>query len=126
MWIFLNTFLFFLFARGCLDFCVRYLHNEAPFTCCGLLQAGQRQVAGQLNICVLFQGSGTAFNKLAMCLRDQRSGRPRCATARQDRYLGNLARRQRFQSTLRLNSDFRHRRSETDFIWQIYALIGQL
>ena len=109
-------FSFFLFARGCLDFCVRSLHNERILPAAevtraiGLLQAGQtqRQVAGQLNISQsVVSRLWNRFQQTGNVSERSRFGRPRCTTARQDRYLGNLARRQRFQSALRLNSDFR-------------------
>ena len=107
-------FLLFTLACGCLDFCVRSLHNEAPFTCCGRLhwpldcyRRTQRQVVGQLNIsqCVVSR-LWNRFQQTGNVSKRPRSEQPRCTTARQDWYLGNLARRLRFQSALRLNSDF--------------------
>ena len=75
-----------------------------------MLEAGhsQRQVAGQFNVTQsVISRLRNRYNQTGTVQERQRSGRPRCTTAREDRYLGLIARRQRFQSAIRLNADFR-------------------
>ena len=51
------------------------------------------------------QGYGIVSDTMTM-LQRPRSGRLRKTMVRQDRYLSNMAKRQRFQSAVTLNSDF--------------------
>ena len=116
MWIFLNTFRFSCLHGAALTFvfvlCTMRRHLPAAEVAwaIGLLQAGQtqRQANGQLNISQsVVSRLWNRFQQTGKVSERPRSGRLWCTTAQQDRYLGNLARRQRFQSALRLNSDFR-------------------
>ena len=67
-----------------------------------------RQVAGQFNVTPsVISRLRNRYNQTGTVQERQRSGRPRCTTAREDRYLGLIARRQRFQSAVWLNADFR-------------------
>ena len=83
--------------------------NEAA-QAVGMLQAGQvqRAVAGQFNVSQsVISRLWNGFQHTGNVAERPRSGRPRKTTMRQDRYLSNMAKRQRFQSAVRLNSDFR-------------------
>lgn len=101
----------------------------------GMLEAGhlQRQVAGQFSVTQsVISRLRNHYNQTGTVQERQRSGRPRCTTAREDWYLGLIARRHRFQSTVRLNADFRQAtgqrvstQSETNSTHQIYVLADQ-
>ena len=83
--------------------------NEAA-QAVGMLQAGQvqRAVAGQFNVSQsVISRLWNGFQHTGNVAERPRSGRPRKTTMRQDRYLSNMAKQQRFQSAVRLNSDFR-------------------
>ena len=83
--------------------------NEAA-QAVGMLQAGQvqRAVAGHFNVSQsVISRLWNRFQHTGNVEERPRSGRPRKTTVRQDRYLCNMAKRQRFQSAVRLNSDFR-------------------
>lgn len=88
----------------------RHLTAEEAARAVGMLEAGhsQRQVAGQFNVTQsVISRLRNRYNQTGTVQERQRSGRPRCTTTREDRYLGLIARRQRFQSAVRLNADFR-------------------
>ena len=75
-----------------------------------MLQAGQvqRAVAGHFNVSQsVISRLWNRFQHTGNVAERPRSGRPRKTTVRQDRYLSNMAKWQRFQSAVRLNSDFR-------------------
>jgi len=75
----------------------------------GMLQAGQvqRTVAGHFNVSQsVISRLWNRFQQTGNVSERARSGRPRSTTVRQDRYMSNMARRQRFQSAVRLNTDF--------------------
>ena len=111
----------------------RHLTAEEAARAVGMLEAGhwQRQVAGQFNVTQsVISRLRNRYNQTGTVQERQRSGRPRCTTAREARYLGLIARRQKFQSAVRLNADFRqaagrHKQSETDSTHQIYVLADQ-
>ena len=111
-----------------------HLTAEESARAVGMLEAGhsQRQVAGQFNVTQsVISRLRNRYNQTGTVQERQRSGRPRCTTAGEDRYLGLIARRQRFQSAIRLNADkqwhdeFLHKQSETDCTHQIYVLEDQ-
>jgi transposase len=84
-------------------------YNEAAKAVC-MLQAGkvQRAVAGHCNVSQsLIARLWNRFQHTGNVAERPRSGRPRNTMVRQDRYLSDMAKRQRFQSVARLNSDFR-------------------
>jgi transposase len=83
--------------------------NEAA-QAVGMLQAGQvhRAVAGHFNVSQsIISRLWNRFQHTGNVAERPRSGRPRKTTVFQDRYRFNMAKRQRFQSAVRLNSDFR-------------------
>ena len=115
----------------------RHLTAEEAARAVGMLEAGhsQRQVAGQFNVTQnVISKLRNRYNQTGTVQERQRSGRPRCTTAREDRYLGLIARRQsrsRALLGLMLTSDkqpdegFLHKQSETDSTHQIYVLADQ-
>ena len=87
----------------------RHLTTEEAARAVGMLEAGhsQRQVAGQFNVTQsVISRLQNRYNQTGTVQERQRSGRPRCTTAREDRYLCLIARRQKFQSAVRHNADF--------------------
>ena len=75
-----------------------------------MLQAGQvqRAVAGHINVSQsVISRLWNRFQHTGNVAERPRSGHPRKMTVCQDRYLSNMAKQQRFQSAVRLNSDFR-------------------
>ena len=87
----------------------RLTGNEAA-QAVGMFQAGQvqRAVAGQFNVSQgVISRFWNGFQHTGNIAERPRSGRQRKTTMRQDRYLSNMAKRQRFQSAVILNSDFR-------------------
>ena len=83
--------------------------NEAAHAV-GMPQAGQvqRAVAGHFNVSQSVTSRlWNRFQHTGNVAERPRAGRPRKTTVRQDRYVSNMAKRQRFQSAVRLNSDFR-------------------
>ena len=107
----LVCFLFAIWTFLCmLSNMKRHLTSEEAARAVGMLEAGhsQRQVAGQFNVSQsVISRLRNRYNQTGIVQERQRSGRPRCTTAPEDRYLGLIARRQRFQSAVRLNADFR-------------------
>lgn len=88
----------------------RHLTGNEAAQAVGMLQAGQvqRAVAGHFNVSQsVISRLWNRFQHTGNVAERPRSGRPRKTTVRQDRYLSNMAKRQRFQSAVRLNSDFR-------------------
>jgi transposase len=88
----------------------RHLTGNEAAQVVGMLQAGQvqRAVAGHFNVSRrVISRLWNRFQHTGNVAERSRSGRPRKTTVRQDRYLSNMAKRQRFQSAVRLNSDFR-------------------
>jgi transposase len=88
----------------------RHLTGNEAAQAVGMIQAGQvqRAVAGQFNISQsVISRLWNGFQHTGNVAERPRSGRPRKTTMRQDRYLSNMAKRQRFQCAVRLNSDFR-------------------
>ena len=88
----------------------RHLTTAEAARAIGMLKAGQtqRNVAGQFNVSQsVISRTWNRYNQTRTVRERQRSGRPRCTTARPDRYFGNLAKRQRFHSAVRLIYDFR-------------------
>lgn len=87
----------------------RHLSDMKAARGIGLLQAGQsqRNVAAQLNVSQsVISRLWNRFQQTNNVQQRPRSGRPRCTTARQDRYICNLARRRRFVSAPVLNTEF--------------------
>ena len=85
----------------------RHLTTEEAARAVGMLEAGhsQRQVAGQFNVTQsVISRLQNRYNQTGTVQERQRSGRPRCTTAREDRYLCLIARRQKFQSAVRHNA----------------------
>jgi transposase len=83
--------------------------NEAA-QAVSMLQAGQvqRAVAGHFNVSQsVISRLWNRFQHTGNVAERPRSGHPRKTTVRQDRYLSNMAKRQRFENAVRLNSDFR-------------------
>ena len=114
----------------------RHLTTEEAARAVGMLEVGhlQRQVAGQFSVTQrTISRLRNRYNQTGTVQERQQFGRPRCTTARENRYLGLIARRQRFQSAVRLNADFRQatgRRVSTQTIrnrstHQIYVLADQ-
>jgi transposase len=88
----------------------RHLTGNEAAQVVGMLQAGQvqRAVAGHFNVSRrVISRLWNRFQHTGNVAERSRSGRPRKTTVRQDRYLSNMAKRQRFQSAVRLNSYFR-------------------
>jgi transposase len=88
----------------------RHLTGNEAAQAVGMFQAGQvqRAVAGQFNVSQsVISRLWNGFHHTGNIAERPRSGRPRKTTMRQDRYLSNMAKRQRFQIAVRLNSDFR-------------------
>jgi transposase len=74
-----------------------------------LLQFGKlkRAVAAHFNVSqIVILRLWNRFQHTGFVAKRPHSGRPRSTTARQDRYLVNMAKWQRFQSADRLNTDF--------------------
>jgi transposase len=74
-----------------------------------LLQFGKlkRTVAAHFNVSQsVILRLWNLFQHTGFVAKRPRSGRPRSTTARQDHYLVNMAKRQRFQGAVRLNTDF--------------------
>ena len=116
----------------------RHLTTEEAARAGGMLEIGhlQRQVAGQFSVTqsvISRLRNRYTCNQTGTVQERQQFGRPRCTTAREDLYLGFIARRQRFQSAVRLNADFKQatgRRVSTQTIrnrstHQIYVLADQ-
>jgi transposase len=88
----------------------RHLTSNEAAQAVGMILAGQvqRAVAGHFNVSQsVISRLWNRFQHTGNVAERPRSGRPRKTTVRQDRYLSNMAKRQRFQSAVRLNSDFR-------------------
>ena len=88
----------------------RHLTGNEASQAVGMLQAGkvERAVAGHFNVSQsVISRLWNRFQHTGNVAERPSSGRPRKRTVRQDRYLSNMAKRQRFQSAVRLNSDFR-------------------
>ncbi|XP_062616288.1 uncharacterized protein LOC134278001 [Saccostrea cucullata] len=87
----------------------RHLTGFEAAQAVGMLQSGstQRTVAAHYNVSQsVISRSWNRFQHTGTVAGRPRSGRPRSTTARQDPYLVNMAKWQRFQSPLRLNTDF--------------------
>lgn len=87
-----------------------HLSGQEAAQAVGMLQAGQvqRAVAGHFNVSQsVISRLWNRFLATGNVAERPRSGRPRSTSARQDRYLATMARRQRFESAVSLNNDFR-------------------
>ncbi len=87
----------------------RHLTGFEAAQAVGMLQSGhvQRTVAVHFNVSQsVISRLWNRFQQTGNVAERPRAGRPRSTTRRQDRYLSNMAKRQRFQSAVRLNTDF--------------------
>ena len=88
----------------------RHLTGNGASQAVCMLQAGrvQKAVAGHFNVSQsVISRLWNRFQRTGNVAERPRSGRPKKTTVGQDRYLSNMAKRQRFQSAVRLNSEFR-------------------
>jgi transposase len=105
----------------------RHLTGNEAAQAVGIFQAGQvqRAVAGQFNVSQnVISRLWNGFQHTGNVAERPRSGRPRKTTMRQNPYLSNMAKRQRFQSAAGSILTFvqlqeyvcHHKQSETDCI----------
>ena len=76
----------------------------------GMLETGktQRDVAERFRVSQsVISRLWNRYLQAGNCQRKPKSGRPRCTTGREDRYLVNVAKRNRFQSAVKLTTEFR-------------------
>jgi transposase len=88
----------------------RHLTGNDASQAVGMLQAGkvQRAVAGHFNVSQsVISMLWNRFQHTDNVAERSRAGRLRKTTVRQDRYFSNMAKRQRFQSDVRLKFEFR-------------------
>ena len=104
-----GTFSIFVGDLGTFQATRRHLTGVEAAHAVGMVQSGvvQRTVAAHFNVSqsVISQLWNRVHQTGDVAARP-RSGRPRSTIARQDRYLANMSKRERFQSAVKLNRDF--------------------
>ena len=104
-----GTFSIFVGDFGTFQAMRRHLTGVEAAQAVGMVQSGvvQRTVAAHFNVSQsVISRLWNSFHQTGVVAERPRSGRPRSTTARQDRYLANMSKRQRFQSAVKLNRDF--------------------